>query len=51
MMPGRRGIWARIAADGSTARMLRPNQSLKAAANVPVPAPMSVMVIPGIGLR
>ena len=32
-MPGRRGIWARIAAAGSTARMLRPNQSLKAAAN------------------
>src|SRR5215472_11466316 len=28
-MPGRRGIWARIASDGSTARMLRPKQSLK----------------------
>src|ERR1700691_6289692 len=50
-MPGRRGIWARIAADGSTARMLRPNQSLKAAANAPVPAPMSATVIPGNGLR
>ena len=50
-MPGRRGIWARIAADGSTARTLRPNQSLKAAANAPVPAPMSATVIPGTGLR
>jgi hypothetical protein len=39
-MPGRRGIWARMAADGSTARTARSNQSLNAAANAPVPAPM-----------
>jgi hypothetical protein len=36
-MPGRRGIWVRMAADGSTARIARSNQSLNAAANAPVP--------------
>jgi hypothetical protein len=46
-MPRRPGIWARIAADGSTARTLRPNQSLNAVANTPVPAPMSTTVMPG----
>ena len=45
------GIWARIAADGSTARTLRSNQSLKAVANAPVPAPMSTTVMPGDGRR
>ena len=46
-----RGIRSRIAADGSTARTLRSNQLLKAAANAPVPAPMSTSVIPGDGRR
>jgi hypothetical protein len=36
-MAGVRGIRSRIAADGSTARTLRSNQSLKAAANWPGP--------------
>jgi hypothetical protein len=48
---GRRGIWARIAADGSTARIARSNQSLNATANAPVPAPMSTTVMRGDGLR
>ncbi len=46
-----RGIRFRIAADGSTARMVRSNQSLKAVANAPVPAPMSTSVMPGDGRR
>jgi len=50
-MPGLRGICARIAADGSTAATLTPNQSLKAVAKAPVPAPTSTTVIPGNGLR
>ena len=50
-MAGVRGIRSRIAADGSTARTLRSNQSLKAAVNAPVPAPMSTSAIPGDGHR
>jgi hypothetical protein len=38
-------------ADGSTARIARSNQSLNAAANAPVPAPMSTTVMPGDGRR
>lgn len=49
-LPGRCGIRARMAADGSTARIARPNQSPNAAANAPVPAPMSSTVICGAGL-
>jgi hypothetical protein len=50
-MDGVRGICSRIAADGSIATTLSPNQSLNAAENAPVPAPISASVIPCRGCR
>jgi len=48
---GAGAIRSRIAAEGSTAMTAMSNQSPNAAANAPVPAPMSTSVIPGDGCR